>query len=147
MTDMVKAQEILDLIDQQGEPVENLSTKVGSLSDKEAEPVGWTDKEKEIRVRTVARLQHELSYHRGIASIGAEYQGDAIRADEIDYILSLFLRPPASREVGDFEPWMVEWMQTHDKGLLPKAQRILRVSDLNYAIATAISRLFEEVEP
>ena len=62
----------------------------------------------------------------------------------------LYLHPPASREVGDFEPWMVEFLEGNLYALPPS----IRTKDArerwrevaNARIAAAISRLFEEVE-
>jgi len=61
----------------------------------------------------------------------------------------VYLHPPASREVGDFEPWMVEFLEGNLYALPPsirtKSARERWREVANARIAAAISRLFEEV--
>ena len=138
---LAKAKEILDIIDQQGEPVKNLSTKVGSLSDKKAEPVAWAT------LNTVDEAMQYTTERPGPLARLPEWPERA--ADGWCVCPLVYLHPPASREVGDFEPWMVEFLEGNLYALPPsirtKSARERWREVANARIAAAISRLFEEV--
>ena len=87
---LAKAQEIIDLIDQQGEPVKNLSTKVGSLSDKKAEPVAWAT------LNTVDKAMQYTTERPGPLARLPEWPERA--ADGWCVRPLVYLHPPASRE-------------------------------------------------